>query len=387
MNAAFFHDTVLKYDGKEKYYTKGGMNEKVMKQYLKYFTTIEMVTRVDNIKENEDISKMGLNTCENVKYNSIKKLDFVSLLFGKDRKKIRETIQRTDCAIIRMPSFIGIVACIEAHKQKKKYMIEMVTCPLDSLSNHGGIVYKVLAPIISLINKKLVKRAKYVRYVTEEFLQNRYPTNGMEFSCSDVRINKMDESVLEKRINKIINDNNTYKLGLIGSLDVNFKGHDVLIKAVSLIKQYNVEVHFLGLGNKERWQQLINEYNVHEKIFFDGTLPSGEKVWNWLDELDIFVMPSLQEGLPRSLVEAMSRACPCIGTPTGGIPELVGKDLIIKKKDYIMLSEKIIELLSDKEKMKKIATENFEKAKKFQPEVLESKESEFYKIFIGENND
>lgn len=384
MNVAFFHDTVLKYDGKGKYYTKGGMNEKVMKQYLKYFSAIEMVTRVDDIKPNEDVSKMGLNTCENVNYNLIKKLNFFSLFFGNDRKKIKDAVKRNDCCIIRMPSFVGIVACIEAHKQKKKYMIEMVTCPLDSLSNHGGIVYKILAPIVAFINKKLVKRASYVRYVTEKFLQKRYPTNGVAFACSDVRINKMEQSVLEQRISKIQKTKNTYKLGLIGSLDVNFKGHDVLIKAVSLIQQYNVEVYFLGLGNKKRWQNLIKEYNVEDKIFFDGILPSGEKVWNWLDELDVFVMPSLQEGLPRSLVEAMSRACPCIGTPTGGIPELLGEDLIINKKDHIMLSKKIIELFSDKEKMQKIAMQNFEKAKKFQPEVLENKEAEFYKIFIGE---
>ena len=55
------------------------------------------------------------------------------------------------------------------------------------------------------------------------------------------------------------------------------------------------------------WMQEAKKMNVSNFIQFDGTLPSGQKVYDWLDEVDIYLQPSFQEGLPRALIEAMSR--------------------------------------------------------------------------------
>ena len=51
-----------------------------------------------------------------------------------------------------------------------------------------------------------------------------------------------------------------------------------------------------------------------------------------LDECDIYLQPSLQEGLPRSVIEAMSRGCACIGAATAGIPELLESEYVVKRK-------------------------------------------------------
>ena len=59
-----------------------------------------------------------------------------------------------------------------------------------------------------------------------------------------------------------------------------------------------------------------------------GSLPHNE-VFEWLDTIDIYAQPSRQEGLPRALIEAMSRGLPAFGARTGGIPELLEPDYII----------------------------------------------------------
>ena len=161
----------------------------------------------------------------------------------------------------------------------------------------------------------------------------------------------VDKNVLRNRLLKIKNksDGDKYKLGLIGSLNVNFKGHGVAIKALSYLKNKNIELHFLGAGDAKKWKKIAKKYGVEKQIFFDGTLPGGEKVYEWMDELDLYLIPSLQEGLPRALVEAMSRGCPAIGSNTGGIPELLGKKYIFGKKQAKKLANKIEDVLYNKE--------------------------------------
>ena len=186
-----------------------------------------------------------------------------------------------------------------------------------------------------------------------------------------------------KKIDKIDNKK-IYKLGLIGSLSIKYKGHNTAIKAINLLKdKYNLELHFLGKGDPEYWKKLASEYGIENLIKFDGVRPSGKPVYEWMDEMDVFLIPSLQEGLPRALVEAMSRGCPAIGVKTGGIPELLDKKFVAKKKDYKQVAELIDILLTDTDKMKQQAIRNFRKAGEFQMKILYEKRKNFYKKIIN----
>ena len=57
----------------------------------------------------------------------------------------------------------------------------------------------------------------------------------------------------------------------------------------------------------------------------------GDEFGHTNDNIDVFIMPSLQEGLPRSMVEAMSRGCNVIGSRVGGIPELLDDNFHIMR--------------------------------------------------------
>lgn len=385
MKVAFFHDVRLK-KYNEIYYTSGGLTNDYLQKYLKYFTDITLCVREENV-EKKNIEGLSIVSGKNINFDTIRKIKIFSLLFGKQKNKIKENIIKNDFSIIRMPSFIGMVACREANKNKKKYWIEMVTDPLDTLWNHGNHLGKIIAPIIYVINRHCVKKAENVIYVTDKFLQKKYPNKKNNIGCSDVNLEELSDRVLQARLEKIEakEQNEIIKIGLIGSLNVKHKGHKVAIKAISKLKdKYNIELHFLGAGDKANWINIIKKYKVSDIVHFDGTLPSGQQVYNWIDKLDIYIMPSLTEGMPRSLIEAMSRACPSIGSNVGGIPELIGKECIVPRKNEKELAYKIIELIEDKDKMKSIAKRNFYKSQEYERNKLEGKMDKFRKEVLDE---
>lgn len=387
MKVAFFHDAKLgEYKGK--FYTSGGLTKNYLQRYLKFFSKLTLCTRKNKIKTEEETKKMSACIGDNIEFNGIEELSLGSLLWGKDRKKIQENVSNNDFIIIRLPSFIGIFACIEARKQKKNYLIEMVGCPFDALWNYGKLSKKIVAPIFAILNKYELKRAKNVIYVSNKFLQRRYPTSGNYIACSDVNIETIENTNLEKRIKKI-NDkykdkNVIYKFGIIGSLNVDYKGHKTAIQAMSKLKnEIDFELHFLGSGNKSRWIEMAKKYKIEDRLIFDGVLPHKE-VNKWLDDIDVYLIPSLTEGMPRALIEAMSRACPAIGSKVGGIPELLEEEMLIDKKDSDKLEVKIKELINSKEKMQEQAKINFNKSLEFEKIKLERKREQFYNKMLEE---
>ena len=92
--------------------------------------------------------------------------------------------------------------------------------------------------------------------------------------------------------------------------------------------------------------------------------------------MDVYIQPSLQEGLPRALLEAMSRGLPCIGSNAGGIPELLEKKMIFKKRNVKQLC-KILKNLN-KEELINSANYNFKKSKLYNLSYLNNKRNNFY---------
>lgn len=102
-----------------------------------------------------------------------------------------------------------------------------------------------------------------------------------------------------------------------------------------------------------------------------------DKIFKFLNDMDIYVQPSLQEGLPRAVLEALSMGLPVIGSKTGGIPEIVRKKDIFKKRNV----KQIVNILEniDKNELEEMSKYSFEKIKEFDVEKLDKIRKEFYK--------
>ena len=126
----------------------------------------------------------------------------------------------------------------------------------------------------------------------------------------------------------------------------------------------------IGGGNKERLENLAKRLNVSELVHFEGIVPHSQ-IFEKLDEMHMYIQPSLQEGLPRSVVEAMSRGLLCICANTAAMPEMVEPKYIVKRKSVDDIVEVLKKITVDE--LKSQAKRNFEEAKKYEDEVLKKK--------------
>jgi glycosyltransferase involved in cell wall biosynthesis len=101
------------------------------------------------------------------------------------------------------------------------------------------------------------------------------------------------------------------------------KGHQYLIQAISKLKpRYpNLQCHILGSGPlQEELMKLAADLGIGSAIRFPGY---RQDVPTYLAAMDIFVLPSLNEGMGRALIEAMAAGLPVVATNVGGIPAIV----------------------------------------------------------------
>jgi glycosyltransferase involved in cell wall biosynthesis len=171
------------------------------------------------------------------------------------------------------------------------------------------------------------------------------------------------------------------RIGFIGSFAQLYKGADTLLRALSLClhRGANLEISLVGEGRyRKDMETLARELSIERSVHFLGQLGFGLPVCDFLDSIDLFVMPSRAEGLPRALVEAMARGCPCIGSNVGGIPELLAAADLVPPNDPEALARKIMEVTADPDRMKAMSARNLSRAKEFDPEVLRNMRLAFY---------
>ena len=124
---------------------------------------------------------------------------------------------------------------------------------------------------------------------------------------------------------------------------------------------------------------MIKKYQLDDIVKILGPLPH-EKIYEWLKNIDVYIQPSYQEGLSRSILEAMSEGCCVICTDVGGNFELIDNKYLFKKKDIHQLSEKLSNL-SNEDILEQSAI-NYIKTLKYDQKLLDEKRKKFYNSFI-----
>lgn len=388
MKAAFFHDTILGSDDQKTYYSLR-FPYSLWQRYLTVFDRLIVSTRTRTIEQLQargtDTGGLSVSSGDHVGICPVTAYQSPADAIRNTKQishQVMETINAVDCSIIRLQSIIGFFACHRSIRMQLPWAVELVACPWDGLWNYGTVFGKISAPIAYFLTRHYVKKAPYVLYVTKDFLQKRYPAKGYHTGVSDVQITTSD-LVLCQRIAKINTQVQKIIFGLAGSLDVGFKGHKQAILALARIKDQlpDFTLRMIGEGNAEKWKALAKKHGIAQHLEFCGTVPSGNPVLKWLDETDVFLIPSLQEGLPRILVEAMSRGCPAIGARTGGIPELLPGERLYHPHDINALAKRILSLVNDRQEQIKDARRNFEKSKEFSAHILDRQRDLFWQRF------
>jgi glycosyltransferase involved in cell wall biosynthesis len=168
----------------------------------------------------------------------------------------------------------------------------------------------------------------------------------------------------------------------VGTLEQLYKAPDVLIDAMAAAVNKGADVRLTWIGDGKHRAELEGRAAVHglaNRIQFLGHVTPGDAVRKVLDCADLFVLASRTEGLPRALIEAMARALPCIGSDTGGIRELIPVSERVAVGDANALATKIIELLSNPERLRRLSRDNLQTAREYHAESLRPRRRAFYR--------
>ena len=300
------------------------------------------------------------------------------------RKTVCQAVSGHDVIVARLPSLIGSWAFLEAKRLDKPVLVEFVACTRDALWNYG-VLGKVTAPYFYLKNRLLLRYSSHTIYVTEQFLQTRYPSRGKSIQCSNVELKSSGEDVFSRRLNRISSTNNERPIILttVAAVDVPYKDQATVIRALALMgldgDRYRYRI--VGQGDPALLKKLARELGVIDLIEFIGPVRHAD-IGSVLDDTDIYIQPSKQEGLPRALIEAMSRGCPALGSSAGGIPELLPVSRIFAKGDI----KKLVELLRSysPDLMQHDASENWKTAQRYDKELLSSRRAAFFQEFLSD---
>ena len=151
------------------------------------------------------------------------------------------------------------------------------------------------------------------------------------------------------------------------------KDHQTLIKAMpKVISKYpNLILKIYGEGSlRKKLKKLVCSLGLQKNIFLNGLTKNIEKC---LNEADLFVFPSLYEGFPNALLEAMASGLPCIASDCSGNNDIIEHNLsgkLFKIKDINTLSNLILELLGDYKGRKRISVESKKKVLMYDRDIF-----------------
>ncbi len=382
LEIAFFHDGPVEIDDSGRIH-EGFLTANIIKRYFSLGEEVVIATR---IKKQGNGSERPAIQLENVSFEEMPNLKTLTGYLKNTKeaeRKIEKTVRDADIIISRVPSSIGSIAANTAHRLRKPYILEVVGDPWESLRHHSN-KGKLLAPFARKRMADVVRQAPYVIYVTDEYLQKHYPTRGKGTGISDVILPEMDHDALQRREQRIDEHQGDYILGTLGVVHIKYKGQQHVIKALAKLKEHgitNYKYMLAGPGDQTYLRETAKQYGVEDQVVFLGALPHSEAL-RWLESIDIYLQPSETEGMPRALIEAMSKGCCCLGSNAGGIPELLQSDDVfrIDKTTADQIAEKLKG--TTQEKLKKDARINMARAMDFLPDKLADKRAAFYKEFL-----
>ncbi|ACS91068.1 glycosyltransferase family 4 protein [Thermococcus sibiricus] len=125
------------------------------------------------------------------------------------------------------------------------------------------------------------------------------------------------------------------------------KGQSYLIEAMEKVVSHRKDVMLIIVGDgplKKELEIQIKKLNLENYVMLAGAKPHSE-ILLWMNAADLFVLPSLSEGNPTVMFEALGVGLPFVGTAVGGVPEIITSEdygLLCPPKDPKCLAEKIL---------------------------------------------
>ena len=383
-------------DDKGDVYVDAVYNYKFFARYLDAFDEVIALGRMTRVHEAPAGKRLSSGPSVN----------FIDLLPGAgmrglvtsgaaNRRIIRNAVADSECVIARVSGVVANMVTSECRRQGKPYSIEVVVDPWEYFAPgaNGGKVAPIVRRLWTSQLKKDCEAAVGVSYVTEHYLQNRYPCRAMRgvegcFTSHYSSVDLPDDSFGQTK---------SWPSGIdvlhIVHVANNFagdgKGHGTLFRTCALLAARGVPFRLTCIGDGPsmgEFKQRVADLGIADSVCFTGRLADGSAVREEVRNADVFVFPTKAEGLPRVLLEAMSEGVPCLSTPVCGIPEILPDECLFSPNDAEGFARKLEELRESPEELARLSVLGLEVSRDYSSSVLRARRREFYVRVLDSKN-
>lgn len=212
---------------------------------------------------------------------------------------------------------------------------------------------------VSEVVGRRVRRLPFVNGDKVKVIHNPVNTNRIRELCGHAAQRPRD-------------GDNVPRIGAVSRLSLE-KGIHFLIEGFKLLlDKIDARLVIIGDGpEKARLEEMVRRLGVEKKVMFTGWIEDPIK---YMATMDVFVLPSIWEGFPNGILEAMACGVPVIASNLdGGIREIIKNPvngILIEPSSASAISEAVYDLLINKEKAKTIVQEAFKTLKQFDIDMI-----------------
>ncbi|MEM3433202.1 MAG: glycosyltransferase [Candidatus Methanomethyliaceae archaeon] len=266
--------------------------------------------------------------------------------------RLSAAIKRCDAVVFRLPNNNALLGYLLAGLHRKRMVAYVVGDQADVVKN--GRRYRGLLRLLALgvaglhgmMVRKIVAKAA-VSFFLGDGLRQRFggccPSTTV-FVTSLVRSKDIVRRVMER-------DESNFQLMYAGRL-AHEKGLEYLLEAVACLVRSGECVKLVICGDGPDRGKLVErtrELGLTGCVIFRGHV-EFERLREELLVSDVFVLPSLSEGIPKVLLEAMANGVPVVATAVGGVPDVIRdgfNGLLVQPRDPLGLADSIRALIRD----------------------------------------
>ena len=243
----------------------------------------------------------------------------------------------------------NILGCMAAKISGVTHVVRTVHGSTELSSGWKGVKAKLYKAIDKIVCRYFVSCLIAVSRDISGHLERTFPGKTIIHisNCIDERRLVPTTAREEKRLELGLRPSE-FVIGTVGRLNP-VKGTEYLIRAVPEIVKRREDVRVLVVGDgplRGDLEALVQFLGLEKTVTFLGWRDDSVDIIN---ALDLFVLPSLHEGMPTVLLEAMFLGIPVVASATGGIPETVAdgwNGLLVEPRSELSLSEKCIRVIS-----------------------------------------
>ena len=223
----------------------------------------------------------------------------------------------------------------------------VVLSHVHGLSRTRNIVRRVVNFIVFKRFNRIIGCA---RSVQDDVLRDNWFLSAEKVSVLENSVDChcfMEVSITKAQAKKMLGlSSDVFVFGTIGRLAPT-KGLTYLIEAFSKVKQKIPSAHLVLFGDgacRAELEEQASKLSCSDSIHFLGHRDNIEQL---IKGMDVFILSSIAEGMPRAILEAMAAGIPCIATEAGGIPEIINTPdigLLVPPMDENALKDAMITL-------------------------------------------